>query len=384
MTSVAETGTNNFDENAKFAKELEEYRKARQMKYQQQKREPIAEHEEENKEEERNEVEDKAHNYDASENKEEQEMNTNNTLRDSSSSVLSSSAPSDCNNVTSPSLGREGDGFKLSSSVENLKLSGGTGRRGSLGKVMSFCSGIFKKNGSPMMTSTSSPSMGRTGSPSMGRDKEKAKLERKRAEQKAEQDWRMARLIAELEFSGKSDEEIQMHLFHIRDQSQFARPRSNSIGEWFKDINQAFKDEFSARRDGVTLNASTINPFAAAAPANYAHDTGYSYEDLVALESVPRGLKSLDHLPTTVFEGQQLPSNQITCAICMADFETGEDLRSLYCSHFYHKECIDKWLGVATACPVCKGEVDGDHTHTTPTTATFTATTATITTTTEC
>jgi len=176
---------------------------------------------------------------------------------------------------------------------------------------------------------------------------------------KAEQDFRMARFIAELEMEGRSDEEIQLHLFHIRDQSQFRRPRSNSITDWFKEMHQAFKDEFTARQDRcVTLHVSTANPFAAAAPANYMHDTGYSYEDLVSLEPVPRGLKSFDHLATTVYEGQDLPSDQTTCAVCMHEFETAEELRSLHCTHHFHKECIDKWLGVATTCPVCKGEVD--------------------------
>jgi len=189
----------------------------------------------------------------------------------------------------------------------------------------------------------------------MSKEKEKSKMERR----KAEQDWRMARFIAELEMEGRSDEEIQLHIFHLRDQAQFARPRSNSIGDWFRDMHQAFKDEFTARHDRkcATIHVSTVNPFAAAVPANYMHDMGYSYEDLVSLEPVPRGLKSFDHLPTTVYEGQELPSNQTTCAVCMADFETSEELRSLHCTHHFHKDCIDKWLGVATTCPVCKGEV---------------------------
>jgi len=355
--SVAETG-NFTDDNSKFAQEFEEYRRACQMKYQQQKPERVEEEEEKGEEDVRNnEVENggEGEGVDV----------VTAALKDTALDTPSSAPLPDCNSTSPPTSG-EGDSFKLNSSVEMLKTSGSTGRRNSLSKVMSFCSGVFKKTSSPSLTSTttsinspsltSSPSL--IGSPSINREKERAKMERK----KAEQDWRMARFIAELEYSGKTDEEIQLHLFHLRDQAQFSRPRSNSIGDWFKDVHQAFKDEFSARRDRqcVTLHVSTTNPFAGAVPANYVHDMGYSYEDLVALESVPRGLKSLDHLPTAVFEGQELPSNQTTCAICMAEFETGEDLRSLHCAHFYHKECIDKWLGVATACPVCKGEVHSD------------------------
>jgi len=314
------------DDNSKFAKEFEEYRKACREKYQQNMPQVI--------EEELNSAEDSD-----TESQEEENCETKPSPPGLQDPRLSASTPNvDCN---SPIISQ---GPKLGSSVDTLKRGE---RRNSLTKVMSFCSGVFKKSGG-----SNSPTLSSSGG---NKEKEKAKMERK----KAEQDWRMARFIAELEMEGRSDEEIQLHLFHLRDQAQFARPRSNSIGEWFRGMHQAFKDEFSVRneRDCVTLHVSTVNPFAGAVPANYVHDIGYSYEDLVSLEPVPRGLKSFDHLPTTVYEGQELPSNQTTCAVCMADFETAEELRSLHCTHHFHKDCIDKWLGVATTCPVCKGEV---------------------------
>jgi len=336
MMGIAETG--NFpDENSKFARDFEEYKMLCREKYQQQQPQQIVEEEEEERLSE-DESGDHGAGLCDEECGEECETKTDSpVLKDPRFTV---SAANTCNTTSSNSGEANG---ALKSSVEVLKAK--AERRNSLSKVMSFCSNVFKKSGgdSPILNSPK------------GKEKEKMKMERN----KAEQDWRMARFIAELEFEGRSDEEIQLHLFHLRDQAQFARPRSNSVGEWFRGMHQAFKDEFSARRDSrcVTVHVSTVNPFAAAAPANYVHDIGYSYEDLVALESVPRGLQSLDHLPTMVYEGQELPSSQITCAVCMADFEISEDLRSLHCSHHFHKECIDKWLGVATTCPVCKGEV---------------------------
>jgi len=212
-------------------------------------------------------------------------------------------------------------------------------RRNSFSKFMSSISNAFKP--APSLTP---------------QEKEKEKA----AKQKKHQDQNLAHLIAQLEFSGKSDEEIQLHLFHLRDIAQTASPKSNSmVGEWFRDMHQAFKDEFNVRRGRqcVTIHVADVNPFAAAMPANYVHDAAYSYEDLLRLEPVPRGLQSVDHLPTLVFEGQQLPSDQTTCAVCLCDFEMSEELRVLGCTHHFHKECIDKWLGVAPSCPVCKGEV---------------------------
>jgi len=334
MTSVVEIG--NFqDDNSRFNKEFEEYRRACRERYQQSKPPQTVEEE----------VEEEPAEADNVSSGDEQECAGGNTefpvLRDPRFTI-SPANNTECN-ATSPTVASPELTPKLSSSVESLRR---PERRNSLSKMVSFCSNVFRKS-----TGSSSPTLGAVPS----KEKERTKMEKK----KKEQDFRMARFIAELEMQGKSDAEIQLHLFHLRDQAQFARPRSNSVSEWFREMHQAFKDEFTARneRNLVTVHVSTVNPFAAAAPANYVHDMGYSYEDLVSLEPVPRGLKSLDHLPTTVYEGQELPSDQTSCAVCMADFEVSEELRSLHCTHHFHKECIDKWLGVAPTCPVCKGEV---------------------------
>ncbi|XP_057494084.1 E3 ubiquitin-protein ligase At1g63170 [Actinidia eriantha] len=45
------------------------------------------------------------------------------------------------------------------------------------------------------------------------------------------------------------------------------------------------------------------------------------------------------------------------CCICLAKYANNDDLRELLCSHFFHKECVDKWLKINALCPLCKGEV---------------------------
>jgi hypothetical protein len=46
------------------------------------------------------------------------------------------------------------------------------------------------------------------------------------------------------------------------------------------------------------------------------------------------------------------------CAICLMDYEDGESLRVLPCQHFFHPACVDTWISVHNACPMCKVVVD--------------------------
>lgn len=46
------------------------------------------------------------------------------------------------------------------------------------------------------------------------------------------------------------------------------------------------------------------------------------------------------------------------CAICMIEFEVGDQMRFLPCLHAYHKDCIDDWLMRSFTCPSCMEPVD--------------------------
>lgn len=62
-------------------------------------------------------------------------------------------------------------------------------------------------------------------------------------------------------------------------------------------------------------------------------------------------------IPSHKFEkGAGLISeNDGTCAVCLSEFEEGEDLRTLpECMHSFHAECIDMWLYSHSNCPMCR------------------------------
>ncbi|GAU15827.1 hypothetical protein TSUD_236430 [Trifolium subterraneum] len=44
-----------------------------------------------------------------------------------------------------------------------------------------------------------------------------------------------------------------------------------------------------------------------------------------------------------------------TCAVCLGDFEEGEELRTMpECFHSFHVPCIDMWLHSHLSCPICR------------------------------
>jgi hypothetical protein len=47
---------------------------------------------------------------------------------------------------------------------------------------------------------------------------------------------------------------------------------------------------------------------------------------------------------------------EVTCCVCLADVEAGEDARALKCGHLFHPDCIDPWLVDKKTCPMCQGD----------------------------
>ena len=55
-------------------------------------------------------------------------------------------------------------------------------------------------------------------------------------------------------------------------------------------------------------------------------------------------------------EGGSLLEGATECSICLGEFVNGDECRRLPspCSHTFHTACIDEWLKLSSACPLCK------------------------------
>ncbi|XP_008775696.1 RING-H2 finger protein ATL64-like [Phoenix dactylifera] len=89
----------------------------------------------------------------------------------------------------------------------------------------------------------------------------------------------------------------------------------------------------------------------------------FAGEDQIFRSPADRGLAAdvLKSLPVFVFsvrgggEGDEV----VECAVCLAEFEEGEKVRSLpRCGHRFHIECIDMWFRSHATCPLCRTAVE--------------------------
>eukprot|EP00287_Rhodomonas_sp_CCMP768_P002726 CAMPEP_0196730128 /NCGR_PEP_ID=MMETSP1091-20130531/10263_1 /TAXON_ID=302021 /ORGANISM="Rhodomonas sp., Strain CCMP768" /LENGTH=312 /DNA_ID=CAMNT_0042073077 /DNA_START=306 /DNA_END=1240 /DNA_ORIENTATION=- len=54
---------------------------------------------------------------------------------------------------------------------------------------------------------------------------------------------------------------------------------------------------------------------------------------------------------------QEDAEEEPSCEICQCGYEETDQVMVLPCHHFYHLDCITKWLGMKTTCPKCRFEV---------------------------
>jgi len=67
---------------------------------------------------------------------------------------------------------------------------------------------------------------------------------------------------------------------------------------------------------------------------------------------------AVEALPILAFSEELFPEKNMNCAVCLSEFEDGDQLRRLPCGHHFHKRCVDQWLRRSNKCPLCMGAID--------------------------
>lgn len=67
-----------------------------------------------------------------------------------------------------------------------------------------------------------------------------------------------------------------------------------------------------------------------------------------------------DHLPKSLYHVYQYKNKNMPkiCAVCLDNFLIGQEILTLPCFHFFHCNCISKWLKVKRICPICLSSIN--------------------------
>lgn len=79
----------------------------------------------------------------------------------------------------------------------------------------------------------------------------------------------------------------------------------------------------------------------------------YPPERRGASEQLISGLPVHTFAPDSLYNGRPIEKEDAECAICLGPYETGEALRMFGCKHHFHRDCVDRWLGISATCPLC-------------------------------
>lgn len=137
----------------------------------------------------------------------------------------------------------------------------------------------------------------------------------------------------------------------------YSRPQSRRIGNGDHDHEPP-----PPPPDGGTSGQVPSPSVAGPAPSSPVHDHDPERIGLINPEPELPGMPSAGPAPssasTAIDEDDETDDEDPLCAVCLEEFETGQQVRRLACSHLYHRSCIDPWLqSSSNSCPLCKREV---------------------------
>ena len=136
----------------------------------------------------------------------------------------------------------------------------------------------------------------------------------------------------------------------------------NSIGTFINNISPTFNNIL------MSLNLDNPNNGLLSFLNNHNNDSQFNNLvnilmsfDLGSNRHPPASERAINNLKKV--EVSELNINDyknITCNICLENFEVGNVLLILECSHEFHEKCIITWLKTNNTCPICRHELESN------------------------
>lgn len=116
----------------------------------------------------------------------------------------------------------------------------------------------------------------------------------------------------------------------------------------------------------LSLSLADPPPYSGAIEYSNQGTVDMSYESLVQLENVKCVAPAtiVNSMPILTFDGNKSEEGSTDemekCAICQFEYEFGDQIISLPCTHCFHNHCGAEWLlNHSKLCPICKHDVMG-------------------------
>jgi len=109
------------------------------------------------------------------------------------------------------------------------------------------------------------------------------------------------------------------------------------------------------RRDRAVPSSSTPAP----APKPEATKPAAKTSGASSKPAAPAGKPPRIRAPATPklqSRPQPAAEEELTCPVCICEFEEGEQVRVLSCNHSFHCQCIDVWMAEQGTCPMCRSD----------------------------
>ena len=136
----------------------------------------------------------------------------------------------------------------------------------------------------------------------------------------------------------------------------------NSIGSIINNISPAFNNILNS------LNLNNPNNGLLSFLNN--HNNDFQFNNLVNIlmsfdlgtnRHPPASEKAIQNLKKIEVKEENINDyKNITCNICLDNFELGNKLLVLECNHEFHDNCIITWLKTNNTCPVCRHELESN------------------------